>query len=426
MRRMQQSVILGAVLLVAGQAMAQDTEVFRESVGQRAAELSAMELKPFDQTLWTMLSGWTNGQALDASATDGRVVLVATWASWNPAATRAITTIQDLKNKFESEGLVVVGVHHATGYEKAPDALAKRKADFLIAHDADGKFREGIKSDQDPDFYVIDRAGQLRFADIRTESVQAAVKLLLAEDAAAAGSLVDRMAAEAAQREAEFRRPTEIQKGVDMRSMPEVPFLAPSESAYSRARWPERRTEDEGGRNNENQGPRAVPLPGAWFDGEAPKTEGRAVVYYAWKLDDARGVEIVRQMDTLQKQLGRDAVIVGVLTGVNSGDNSNRRDEEQINPEVLLRRLDRFRRTHGVTHPMTVDVGGGIFQSDNNGRGENQDSVAIVVSSDGMSRWEGAVADDAFRAALNRVVDIDPGVRARRAAESAYIRARGG
>ncbi len=425
MRRMQQSVILGAVLAVAGQAMAQDTEVFRESVGQRAVELSAMELKPFDQTLWTTLSGWTNGQALDASATDGRVVVIATWASWNPAATRAISTVQGLKDKFEGEGLVVVGVHHATGFDKAPGALATRKADFLIAHDAEGKFRAGIKSDQDPDFYVIDRAGQLRFADIRTESVQAAVTLLLAEDAAAAGSLIDRMAAEAAQREAEFRRPTEIQKGVDMLSMPEVPFLAPSESAYSRARWPERRTEDEDGRENEDQGPRAVALPGAWFGGEAPKTEGRAVVYYGWQLDDARAVEIVREMDTLQKQLGRDVVIVGVLSGVAGGDDNNR-DEEQINPEVLLRRLDRFRRTHGVTHAMTTDLGGGIFQAEDGRRGENEDYVAIVVSSDGIARWEGVVADDAFRAALNRVVDIDPGVRARRAAEDAYIRARGG
>jgi thiol-disulfide isomerase/thioredoxin len=423
---MQQSVILGVVLAAAGQATAQDAAILRESVGQRAAELLAMELKPFDQTLWTTLSAWTNGQALDASATDGRVVLVATWASWNPAATRAIPMIQDLKNKFGGDGLVVVGVHHTTGFDKAPDALAPRNADFLIAHDADGKFREGIKSDQDPDFYLIDRAGQLRFADIRTESVQAAVEQLLAEDSAAAGSLVNRMAAAEAKREAEFRKPTAIQGSVDMRSMPEVPFAAPSEAAYARAGWPERKTDDDNRRNDEAQGPRPVAPPGTWFGGTAPKTEGRAVVYYAWRLDDPRGAEIVRQMETLQKQLGRDAVIVGVLTGVNTGDNNNNRDEEVIPPEVLLRRLDRFRTTHGVTHPMAADIGGGIFQSDNRGRGENEDYVAIVVSSDGVARWEGAVADEAFRASLSRVVNIDPGVRARRAAEDAYIRARGG
>jgi thiol-disulfide isomerase/thioredoxin len=426
MHRWNRSVILTALLLTAGQAVAQQTEILRESLGARATELSAMELKPFDQTLWTSLSAWTNGSALDASATDGRVVLIATWASWNPAATRAISTMQNLKKKFGDDGLIVVGVHHAQGWDKAAQALSRRKADFLYAHDADGLFRAAIKSDQDPDFYVIDRAGQLRFADIRTESVQSAVKQLLTEDAAAAGSLVSRMEAEAAKRDAEFRKPTQIQGRVDLRSKPEVPFIAPSEFAYQVANWPERKIDDDNQRDNDS-GPRAVAVPGSgWFGDVTPKTEGRAIVYYAWKLDDPRGVEIVRDMNKLQRKVGRDAVVVGVLTGINSEDDNNRRDSDNIDPQTLLRRLERFRRTHGVEHPMTIDVGGNMFASDDSRRSNDEDYVALVVSSDGISRWDGVVSDPAFRAALDRVVDADPGVRARRAAEDKYIKARGG
>ena len=431
MQRWNRRVILTGVLATGlaagGQAIAQDADILRETIGSRAAELSAMELKPFDQTLWSSLSSWTNGSPLDASATDGNVVLIATWASWNPAATRAISTMQNLHKKYADEGLIVVGVHHAQGWDKAAQAMDRRKADFLIALDAEGKFREAIKSDQDPDFYVIDRAGQLRFADIRTESVQAAVKLLLAEDVASAGSLVSRLEAAAAAREVEFRKPTHIQGRVNLASMPEVAFLPPSEVEYASATWPKPKKDDDNRGRNENQIPRPFGVPGSgWIDAAPPKTDGRVVVYYAWHLDDPRSVEIARQMDTLQRQLGRDAVIVGVLTGVRSKDNNNRRNNENVSAESLLPRLANFRRTHGVEHAMMIDVGGNTFNNSNRNRGKNDSFGAAVVSSDSMLRWEGAVADPAFRAALDRVIDVDPGVRARRAAEDAYIRARGG
>lgn len=422
------SVILAAVLATGGQAVAQDADILRESIGARAAELAEMELQPFDQTLWSSLSSWTNGHALDTAATDGNVVLVATWASWNPASTRAISTMQRLHEQYADAGLLVVGVHHAQGFDKAEKTMTRRKADFLIALDAEGKFREAIKSDQDPDFYVIDRAGQLRFADIRTESVQAAVKLLLAEDTAAAGSLVSRMEAAAAQREAEFRKPTHIQGRVNMEAMPEVAFLPPSEFEYSAASWPEiKKDENSRGRRNENTGPRPFPVPGnGWVDAVPPTTDGRAVVYYSWELDDPRGAKIVREMDRLQRQLGRDAVIVGVLTGVRSKDNNNRRRNESVSAEVLLPRLANFRRTHGIEHTMMIDPGGNVFSDNNRNRGRDEDYVAIVVSSDSIARWEGVVSNPAFRSALDRVVDADPGIHARRTAEDAYIRAKGG
>ena len=334
--------------------------------------------------------------------------------------------MQNLHAKYAAEGLIVVGVHHAQGWDKAEQAMDRRKADFLIALDAEGKFREAIKSDQDPDFYVIDRAGQLRFADIRTESVPTAVKRLLAEDVATAGSLVSRLEAAAAAREVEFRKPTHIQGRVDLSSMPEVPFLPPSEVAYTSADWPKPKKDDDNRGRNENTGPRPFPVPGnGWVDAMPPKTDGRVVVYYGWALNDPRGAEIVREMDRLQRQLGRDATIVGVLTGVWSKERSSRNDE-RLSPEMLPSRLASFQRTHGVKHAMMIDPGGSTFSNSNRNRGQDEDYAAFVVSSDSILRWEGTVSDPAFRAALNRVIDVDPGVRARRAAEDAYIRAKGG
>ena len=417
---------LAALLALAGHAAAQqDVTILREATGDRATTLRGMELQPFDSTLWSMLDSWTNGDALDAAATEGKVVVIATWATWNQASTRVIPMLQSLKTKHEADGLLVVGVHHEQGWDKAEQTLTQRRADFLDAHDSAGKFRKAIHADQDPDFYIIDRAGQLRFADIRTESVPAAVKLLLAEDVSAAASLSDRLAAKAAEADAALRKPRAIQSGLDMRSLPEVPFLAPSPEAYARVKWPKPK-EDDNSRNRNDSGPRALPVPeSGWISGVKPKTDGRAVVYYAWELDDPRSAEIARQMERLQTQLGRDVVIVGICTGIRSADR-NSRNQDQIDPEVFVRRMQQFRASHGLTHPMIADPGGSQFSDSNRNRGSNQDYVANVVSSDAILRWDGGVADPAFRAALDRVIDIDPGVQTRRAAEQAYIRARGG
>lgn len=427
MPRRCQTLTLVATLALAGQAIAQqDANILREATGNRATALTEMELQPFDAKLWSSLDSWTNGDPLDAAATEGKVVLIAMWASWNPASTRVLPMLQNLKSNLEADGLVIVGVHHKDGWDQAEQTLTQRRAELLVAHDAEGTFREAIDADQDPDFYVIDRAGQMRYADIRTESVREAVRKLLAEDVATAASLSDRLAAEAAKADAELRKPRTIQSSLDLRSLPEVPFVAPDPLVYAAADWPEIK-EDENNRNrDQNQGPVLRPVPdGGWISGVKPKTDGRMVVYYAWELDDPRSAEIARQMERLQTQLGRDVVVAGICTGVRSADRGSR-NQEQIDPGEFVSRIQRFRFTHGLTHPTFADPGGSMFSDGNSNRRNDEDYVAMVVSSDTVVRWQGAVSDPAFRAALNRVVDVDPGVRMRRAAEQNYIRSRGG
>lgn len=422
--------ITAAIILLAAAAAtttAQDANILRESIGSRAATLSEMELRPFDNALWTTLEDWRNGPALDKSATDGNVVLIATWAAWSPPATRVLGTLRQLSERHAEEGLIIVGVHHSQGWDAAPEAAERRKVDFRIAHDASGKFREGLRIDQDPDFYLIDRAGQLRYADIRTESVTAAVEQLLAEKADAAAGLRERLAAAERARLEEISRPRTVQGGTDLRDIPEVPFVEPTPLQYQTAHWPERRVDDRNSRSrNQDAGPRTLPLPGGgWISGAAPKTKGRAVVYYGWNMNDTRAVNLTEQMELLQRQVGRDAVVVGVLTGLSSGSNS-RRDIEQIDPAQLATRLQRFRITHGITHPMIVDVGGSLFNDNNRSSRNESGAPALVVSSDSIVRWDGPASDDGFRAALNRVIDIDPAIKARRAAESAFIGSRTG
>ena len=402
-------------------------EILRESIGDHLAALTKLELQPFESSLWTRLGDWTNSPALDASATNGKVVLIVTWASWNPASIRILSTLNQLQEKYADQGLLIVGVHHPQGWEDAAKIIKRKKVKFAVAHDLDGSFRKALLVDQDPDIYLIDRAGQLRYADIRTESLTNAVKQLLSEDADSAESVESRRLAKVTQHKKELLKPQMIKRLGRSAALPEVPFTPPAATLYQLVDWPVQKQDDNSRRNNNDSGPTAVGMPASgWISGVAPKNAGRAVVYYSWRLDNRASATVVERMDLLARQLGRDAVIVGVLTGVGTDDNSSRNNNTQIEPAELLRRAKRFRTTHGITHPMLIDPSGSIFQVSQSSRNEKNQSPAMVVSSDSVLRWSGRVADPGFRAALSRVIDIDPGIQARRAAEQAYIKAGGG
>lgn len=424
MRTTAMTTVLAAAAMFCSDAPGQQNpEITREAVGERAARLVAMELQPFDVSRWSLLSDWTNGDAPDSAAMSGKVVVIATWASWNPAAVRVLPMLQRLHEAHAQDGLIVVGVHHATGWDRGVEMLGERGLEFLAAHDPKGAFREALLIDQDPDFYLVDRAGQLRFADIRTEAVQKAVELLLGEGESEAAEIRERLAAEAARRDQELRRPKALHEGIDLLTLPDLPFAAPPESAYARASWPAPREENNNTRGRFDQGPqtRAAPESG-WLHGVKPNTDGRVVVYYSWLLDDMRSAEVARSMDRLQQRYGRDLVVVGVCVGLRT-DDRNSRNQQTIDGEALARRIERFVVSQGLSHPMLANPSAVSFGGNNRG-GQSEALAAMVVSSDSTVRWEGGASDPAFRAALDRVVDVDPGVRARRAVEQAYIRSR--
>ena len=110
-----------AACLVALATVPASAQVLRESSGQRRADLDRKELAPFSFG-WSSLTDWANGDALSSAATDGNVVLIMTWANWNPASTRLLPMVERLWTENQAKGLVVVGVHHDEGWEGAAEA----------------------------------------------------------------------------------------------------------------------------------------------------------------------------------------------------------------------------------------------------------------------------------------------------------------
>jgi hypothetical protein len=404
----------------------------REGTGARRDALDRMELAPFDQALWDGLSDWTNGAPLDAAGAKGKVVLIYTWTSYLPTALRPISTLQRLQQQYGPQGLVVVGVHQDAGWADAAAQLEQRGGKFLIAHDAKGTFRDAIMVDQDPDFYLVDRAGQVRFADLDTSAVTRAVEILVAETAEEARTLNERLEAERKAAEVDFGRTHDIRQEVHLSDIPELPFPAPSAEAYEAVKWP--KVVDEEDRNHGREPPPPGSLPsfdeGAFFPSK-PNFAGRVTVAYFFNPKVYRSYQYLDEASRLQKAHGRDVVVLGVMTPENDPDRRSNRDEPKITPEQWASDFLAFAKTREPKHTLVSDQGATLVEALNPGnRGRREGDVlalgaapyVVVASSDGTIRWHGPASSRWFKFMLDETLRLDPGVAARREVEESYRR----
>lgn len=416
-------------------------ELAREGTGARRDQLNQMELKPFDQTLWSRLTDWTNGSALNQDNTYGKVVLIYTWTNYLPNTLRPIASINRLVEQFGDKGLVVVGVHPHTGWSDAGKVLEQRRAEFVSAHDAENAFRDGLKVDQDPDFYLIDRAGQMRFADLDTGALSAAVELLVAETTEEAKGLVDRIKRDQATADREFGKTYDIRQDFALSDIPELPFAEPSAELYAQVQWPKVKEEDENSRSRYNQPtepPRAPVYEDSMYYPSKPVFKGRVIVAYFFNPNIPQSYQkFMAEANTLQKAHGRDVVVLGVMTPKEDPNARSRStDDSKVDPVKWAGEFIEFARTRDPKHWLVSDMAGQLSQALNsNQRGSNSESLVLsvqnapyvaVISSDGVIRWHGNYHSSWFRFMLDETLRVDPAVQARRKVEEDYRRARGG
>ncbi len=434
-------------------------DVVREGVGDRRAALDKLELTPFDQGLWSGLADWKNGGPLDAESTRGKVVVIYTFAGYLPTAVRPISIVNRLAERYGDEGLVVVGVHADEAYEDGVKTAERRRVTFPIARDTGGAMRSALKVDQDPDFYLIDRSGRLRYADVETASIEKAVSELIAESKDDAESLLDRRAATASKADADARRSARLRSQIDLDHLPWVPFTPPSPEAYANTDWPELDLGDNNSRRRSRNAPSGpvrldLAIDQDWHPAPPQHTDGRAVLVYVFSeniLEDFNKfgltpIQLFSEMDRIQKEHARDLIVVGAM--VPSNPPNARRGRRNNDGEEARKRLEDANKVfETVTKEMPVDhvrindfAGSfvtGRFTPNNGelpgGRGRQQDGFVYpyhyIASSDGMVRWHGSIVTSPQRnaeweAAFAKVLAVDPGIKARREAEQAYIRSK--
>jgi thiol-disulfide isomerase/thioredoxin len=402
-------------------------DVVREGEGPRRAALNERELSPFPADAWSHLSEWTNGKAPSSSDLSGKPVLIMNWASWHPVSARAVRVATKVADQYAKEGLIVILVHDPEGWKEAekPKAAAEG-ATLLVALDAKGEFRKAVQSDNNPDFYVIDRAGQLRFADITTESVEEAVKTVVEEEAEQAANVKSRLAKKEKEADRRARQTSGMRDDIDLTSIPEQPYRAPSPEAYERANMPVLLEANAQPQPGVKPTPRPFAMPTDGFFPSRPATNGRVIVAYFWHPDIVPSyAPVMDEMELLQRQKGRDVVVLGVLSRREANQNQPQNlNPDENDPAKVLERLQRMAKSKTLNHATVPDIGNAIFNSvmgQGGGTAKYTGGFATIVSSDGMLRWAGPTDNPSFRGALERVLNNDPGVASRRNAERAYI-----
>lgn len=441
-------------------------DILREGGAERRAILDAMELKPFDRSLLTGLKDWSLGGPVGPDDIAGKVVLLYTWTNYLDASVGPMRALSRLVETHGPRGLVVIGVHADEAYAAAADVAQRRRANFPIARDAGGELRRALRVDSDPDFYLIDRAGQLRMADVDNAAIGAAVELLINETSDAASSILSREDQARSRAAQEAGRLSVIRSQVSLDDLPAIPFRRPGPEAYRNPGapgWPtlrfQRQNQNFGGSNTQpDDGPPPPPpeiqigLPSneTWHGQRPADLEGKVRMFLVIAAtEESFGGDFApfyKFFEDFQRRHQRDLAMVAVA--VVPGQIIERGRAVAYNPGPVARgqikqRLAAFAAERNLMYPIVDGVDDDAFfealQASDVGSSRNfggsQESGAelpfiALVSTDGLLRWRGSIRVgspsvtldlDRAGAALTRMLQVDPGVRARQEAERRFL-----
>jgi thiol-disulfide isomerase/thioredoxin len=93
---------------------------------------------------------------------DGKVVVLDFWASWCGPCRRSFPWLNAMHAKYQSEGLVIIGINLDARREDAEEFLEEYPADFQIYFDIDASLAYEYEVEAMPSSVVIGRDGEIR------------------------------------------------------------------------------------------------------------------------------------------------------------------------------------------------------------------------------------------------------------------------
>ena len=127
------------------------------------------------------VKNWINSKPLKLEELKGKIVVLEFWATWCTTCLASVPHHNDLAKKYAGNGVILIGICDQEGSEKMPAAAKRFGIQYPIAADIDDATFKAYKSDSTPDYYLIDRKGNLRWADIETDDLEKGIELLIHE-----------------------------------------------------------------------------------------------------------------------------------------------------------------------------------------------------------------------------------------------------
>jgi hypothetical protein len=94
-----------------------------------------------------------------------------------------VPKLKELRARYGDQGLVLIGIHTTNGGAEMKAYVEASGIDYPVAIDRGNATKKAFAVDSYPDYYLIDRAGKLRFADLSNGELERAIKTLIAEPA---------------------------------------------------------------------------------------------------------------------------------------------------------------------------------------------------------------------------------------------------
>ena len=389
------------------------SEIRREGTGERREKLLRQELAAFNFDLMKLLSD-AKGELPTADSIKGKPVVLLTLSSWTPGSKEAVSKVAAVAKKFASAGVTVLAVHSDKKFEDGIKLLEEQKLDWTIAKDAGGKFRAAIFSDGDPDVYVIDRAGQMRFADIETDSLEKALEVVSLETSEAAALKFEELKSAAVAAKINAEKTVAVgdvyRPGVKIHG----DYVQPSATEYDKTLWPRKNNKDAVSQQATDIQDKELPkeILGfadtvEWFSPRPALADlaGKVTVLEFWATWCGPCKKAKPMLDDLCEK-NRDDLTMIAFSGY---------DDAKFKVQDYL-------RSHPSELIQVYEPESKVYKA----LGINGIPLALVMSTDGKVRWMGNPLDSSFRSTVEEVIAKDPGVASRRKADKEALKARGG
>lgn len=367
-------------------------------------KLTAMETKPFDRAAIADLADWTHAGVLEVDNVKGSVVVLAVLSASDPSSIMTLTKLARMQRDYADQGLTIALIHPEFGYEQMYSMIESGRVTLPVARDANSTFATSMYTDDYPDLYLIDRAGNLRFADIDKNALKSAITTLISETpkTAATNAALQAQGLEPTTPEptqVAVNKPAQPSTPSEPAPEPDAPMTdSPSSTAdrssstagSSTANWPAPMRGKELLATKSSQGsklPQRLGFNEEWLT-EEHAFEGKVLILDFWVSSSSPGKKAAKIYKKLLESHPDQIEVVSI---------SGSEDKEKI-----LKRYDDGKRP--FTH--LYDSNQNLY----NALGITASPAVVIISTDGIIRWQGFPLVRGFEETVEQIIAADPGL----------------